>query len=255
MVSTYPKIRLFVEASLHAGATLPLADAQAHYLMNVMRLGDGAEVALFNGADGEWRAALQPVSKKKADMRVVEQLKPQAHTPDVWLVFAPIKHGRIDFLAEKAAELGASRLMPVMTARTIVNRVNTDRLYANAVEAAEQCERLDVPPVDEPRPLAKLLADWPADRVLLYGDETGQGKPPQELFPELPQAQSQWAVLVGPEGGFTPEELTQLRAAPFAHAMTLGPRVLRADTAALAALTCVMAWRGDWQERPRFTGA
>lgn len=255
MASTYPKIRLFVEASLQSGVSLPLADAQAHYLLQVMRMPAGGEVALFNGRDGEWRASIQPVSKKKADARVVEQLKPQVTPPDVHFAFAPIKHGRIDFLAEKATELGAAALQPVMTARTIVSRVNTDRLAANAVEAAEQCERLDVPPVVAPQPFARFLAEWPQERVLLYGDETGHGLPPQELFASLPQDTAQWGVLVGPEGGFAPEELEKLRAAPFAHAISLGPRVLRADTAGLALLTCLMAWRGDWHNRPRFEGA
>lgn len=254
MASPYPKIRLFVEASLQTGAQFPLADAQAHYVQNVMRLGAGDALAVFNGRDGEWKAMLQPVSKKKADMQVVEMLKPQTTTPDIWLVFAPIKHGRIDFLAEKAAELGASALQPVITARTIASRVNTERLQANAIEAAEQCERMDVPPVYEPQKFTSLLANWPQGRLLIYGDETGQGLQPAQLLPTLPQATQQWAVLVGPEGGFTPDELAQLRKAEFAHAMSLGPRVLRADTAALAALTCVMAWRGDWDNRPRFEG-
>jgi len=252
VASPYPKIRLFVEASLQAGANVPLADAQAHYLQNVMRLGAGEAVAAFNGRDGEWQATLQPISKKKADLFVTSPLKPQVGTPDVWLAFAPIKHGRIDFLAEKATELGASALLPVMTARTIVSRVNTERLQANAIEAAEQCERMDVPPVHAPQNFAQLLADWPADRPLLYGDETGHGAPPPECFAGFAANTNRWAVLVGPEGGFAPDELERLRAAPFAHAISLGPRVLRADTAALAALTCVMAWCGDWQTRPRF---
>lgn len=248
----YPQTRLFVEASLHAASSVPLTEGQAHYLLNVMRLAAGSQVAVFNGQDGEWRATLQPISKKKADLLLVEPLKPQVFTPDVWLVFAPIKHGRIDFLAEKATELGASALVPVMTARTIASRVNTDRLQANAIEAAEQCERMEVPPVREPQSFAQLLAGWPQDRILIYGDETGQGLPPGELLPILPTSASKLAVLVGPEGGFTPAELEQLRQCPFARAISLGPRVLRADTAGLAALTCVMAWRGDWDNRPRF---
>lgn len=254
MDSPYPKIRLFVEPSLHAGARVSLTAGQAHYLMNVMRLGVGATVAVFNGVDGEWQASLEPQSKKKADLQVIAPLKAQVTTPDVWLVFAPIKHGRIDFLAEKATELGASALQPVMTARTIVSRVNTERLHANAIEAAEQCERMDVPPVHAPQKFAQLLAQWPQDRALIYGDETGHGLPPQALFDALPKT-DKWAVLVGPEGGFTPDELDKLRAVQTAHGISLGPRVLRADTAGLAALTCVMAWRGDWNNRPRFEGA
>lgn len=254
MAPAYPKIRLFVEASLHEGATVSLAEGQAHYLMHVMRMQAGDAVALFNGTDGEWQAELQPVSRKKADVLVRKMLKTQQKTPDFWLVFAPVKHGRIDFLAEKATELGASELHPVMTARTIVSRVNTERLQANAVEAAEQCERMDVPPVRDARSFAQLLAGWPQDRLLVYGDETGQGLPPGELFARLPADAAKWAVLVGPEGGFAPDELERLRAAPFAHAISLGPRVLRADTAGLAALACCMAWRGDWNDRPRFDG-
>lgn len=255
MVPTYPKIRLFVEASLQRGASITLPDAQAHYLLQVMRLTVGGEVALFNGRDGEWRATVQPISKKKADALVTEPLKPQVFPPDVQVAFAPIKHGRIDFLAEKVTELGASALLPVMTARTVVSRVNTDRLRAHAVEAAEQCERLDVPPVAEPQDFARFLDAWPQERLLIYGDETGRGLPPQALFARLPADAARWGVLVGPEGGFAPEELDRLRAAPFAHAISLGPRVLRADTAALALLTCVMAWRGDWNNQPGFEGA
>ncbi|MCH2546633.1 MAG: 16S rRNA (uracil(1498)-N(3))-methyltransferase [Alphaproteobacteria bacterium] len=255
MTSPYPKIRLFVESSLLAGATFALKDGQAHYLMNVMRLNAQEPVAVFNGRDGEWSAMLRPVSKKKADLQVMERLKPQVSAPDIWLAFAPIKHGRIDFLAEKATELGVSALQPVMTARTIVSRVNTERLYANAIEAAEQCERMDVPLVQPPVKLNQLLSQWPQERVLIYGDETGHGSSPQGLFAQLPTQVRQWAVLVGPEGGFTPQELEQLHTASFAHGISLGPRILRADTAALTALSCVMAWRGDWNNKPRFEGA
>lgn len=249
-----PKIRLFVEASLQAGANLPLSEEQSHYLLSVMRAGDGTPLALFNGRDGEWLAELGLVSRKKAEARVVEQRKAPQPVPDVWYAFAPLKHGRIDFIAQKATELGASALLPVMTARTIASRVNDDRLLANAIEAAEQCERTDVPQVFEPQGFEKLLSAWPAERALLYGDETGYGLPPQELFAQLPKETTAWAVLVGPEGGFTPEELVRLRSLPFAHGISLGPRVLRADTAGLAALTCVMAWRGDWDKKPRFEG-
>lgn len=249
-----PKIRLFVEGAFHAGAVLSLTPEQSHYLLSVMRSGDGTPLALFNGSDGEWLATLAVVSKKKAEVHLIEPRKPQASTPDVWYVFAPLKHGRIDFIVQKATELGASALIPVMTARTIASRVNNGRLLANAIEAAEQSERLDVPQVQDVEPLAKVLVAWPQDRILLYGDESGEGLPPLELFAQLPAGISRWGVLVGPEGGFTPDELAVLRTKDFAKPISLGPRILRADTAGLAALTAVMAWRGDWDKKPRFEG-
>lgn len=254
MTAINPKIRLFVEASLQAGASIPLTEAQNHYLLSVMRCGDGTPLALFNGHDGEWLAHLAVLSKKKAEAQVVASRKAHQPVPDVWYAFAPLKHGRIDFIAQKATELGASALIPVITARTIASRVKDERLLANAIEAAEQSERTDVPHVWEPVRVESLLSEWPEERVLLYGDEGGEGKAPTELFAALPQGISRWAVLVGPEGGFTPEEFARLRALPFAHGISLGPRVLRADTAGLAALTAVMAWRGDWDRKPRFEG-
>lgn len=254
MAAINPKIRLFVEDALHAGASIALSADQAHYLLSVMRSADGTPLALFNGRDGEWLATLAVVSKKKAEAQVVGLRKALQPVPDVWYAFAPLKHGRIDFIVQKATELGASALLPVMTARTIASRVNEDRLRANAIEAAEQSERTEVPEVHEPVNFVKLLSGWPEDRVLLYGDETGHGLSPVELFAQLPTDISRWGVLVGPEGGFTPDELAQLRTAKYAKGISLGPRVLRADTAGLAALTAVMAWRGDWHLKPRFEG-
>lgn len=253
MMVHYPKIRVFVEDSLQAGVQISLSPEQSHYLLQVMRLKEGEPLAVFNGRDGEWLAFLMQAGKKKAECRIESQRREQMAVPDIWYVFAPIKHGRIDFIAQKAAELGVSALVPVITQRTIVTRVNEERLLANAVEAAEQCERLDVPEVKEAVALEKLLGNWPDGRILLYGDEAGQGKAPQELFTSLPEAEK-WAVLIGPEGGFTDEEFARLRNAKFAHAISLGPRVLRADTAGLAALTCLQAWRGDWVIKPDFKG-
>lgn len=252
MVAGYPKIRLYIDAPLHPGAVTPLTEGQAHYALQVMRMQKGEPIALFNGRDGEWRATLEPSSKKRADCRVETLLREQVHSPDMWYVFAPLKHGRIDYIAQKTAELGASALVPVITRRTIASRVNEERLHANAIEAAEQCERLDVPAVHSPQPLDRLLAQWPQERLLLYGDETGHGEPPSLLFPTLPDTITQWAVLVGPEGGFAPEELTMLRSCPFARGLSMGPRILRADTAGLAALSCLQAWRGDWNHKPAF---
>lgn len=247
----YPKIRLFVEAPLHKGSAVMLEDRQAHYLRDVMRLKQGDAVTLFNGQDGEWRASLSGIGKKNISLHVEDIIRPQQATPDLWLCFAPLKQGRVDYMVEKATELGVSLLQPVMTKHTVVTRVNEDRLRAHAVEAAEQSERLTVPVWREPVTLPKLLGSWPKDRALLYGDETGGGVVLRELLPTLSKG-AMLAVLTGPEGGFAPDELSLLRGFAHAKGVGLGPRVLRADTAALAALACVQAWAGDWHEQPAF---
>ncbi len=216
-----------------------LTKPQTHYLVNVLRHKESEPVALFNGRDGEWWGKLTGAGGKQAQVILETQARPQAPEPDIWLLFAPIKFGKIDFLAQKATELGASELWPLRTARTVVSRFNDDRMEANIIEAAEQSERLTVPGVHEMQPFSALLATWAPDRILIYCDETHEGMSPAELLPRLKG--QKLAVLVGPEGGFTPEELALLRGMPFACAMSLGPRILRADTAALAALSAVMA--------------
>jgi 16S rRNA (uracil1498-N3)-methyltransferase len=243
-------IRLYVEADLSAAATIGLAADQAHYLQHVMRAKKGDAVALFNGRDGEWLAAIEGFGKGWASLTVSEQRRPQRVEPDLWLVFAPIKGARIDFVAEKATELGISALWPVFTRRTVVTRVNEERLFANAVQAAEQCERLSAPMVRPAVTLDKALAGWPTERRLLVLDETGTGTPIAAALAALPAGPA--AVLTGPEGGFTNSELDDLRRLPFVTFIGLGPRILRADTAALAALACWQAWCGDWGERPAF---
>jgi 16S rRNA (uracil1498-N3)-methyltransferase len=244
-----PKLRLYVEAPLAAGLEVTLGADQAHYLLHVMRLAAGAELALFNGRDGEWRATLTRAAKKAASLTVGGPLREQEVEPDLWLAFAPIKRARIDFIAEKATELGVSVLQPVFTRHTVMTRVNDDRLRAIAIEAAEQCERLTVPEVRPPCDLFALLDGWPAERRLILLDEGGGGRPVAEALDGL--APGPLAVLVGPEGGFTKSELDALRGLSFAVPVGLGPRILRADTAALAALACVQAIRGDWTRRPR----
>jgi 16S rRNA (uracil1498-N3)-methyltransferase len=252
-----PRIRLYVEAPLTDGGTVALDGKQAHYLFTVMRLGLGGAVALFNGRDGEWRAEVESAGKNKGLLRLVGQSVPQGTEPDLWLVFAPIKRAHIDFLAEKATELGVSRLVPIITQYTDVARVNTGRLRANAVEAAEQTERLSIPEVDEPQPLDALLGAWPADRVLIALDESGGGRPILEALLGLAQgdglAAAPCAILVGPEGGFAAHEMQKLRALPFVTTVGLGPRILRSDTAALAALTCWQAAGGDWHLPPSWS--
>lgn len=251
-MSDYPKIRLFVEAPLHAGKDITLDGDRLHYLQHVMRVSRGDVVALFNGRDGEWRGEVHELHKKYGSIRVGEKLREQSAVPDVWALFAPIKFGRIDYLAQKATELGAAKLWPILTAYTQMDRVNTDRLRANVVEAAEQCGGMDVPVVEEPVKLPNLLAGWPKDRVLLYGDETGAGESANATLSQLKT--SSWAVLVGPEGGFSPEELKMLKSCPYAKAVSLGPRILRADTALTTLLSVSQAWLGDWQRKPDFKG-
>lgn len=262
MTETRIATRLFVDAPLGEGQTVGLDHQQAHYLRSVLRLQSGAELALFNGHDGEWRARLDALGKGWASLAVVEQRRPQQAEPDLWLVFAPIKRARLDFMVEKACELGASRLVPVFTQNTDVSRVNCERLRSNCREAAEQCERLTVPEVAEPTRLRELLDAWPAERHLLLGAESGEASPVAEELARaceraggragMPASAAPWAVLVGPEGGFTEAELDALTKLPFVTAAGLGPRVLRADTAAIALLACWQAWLGDGDARPPF---
>jgi len=239
--------RLFVPTDLSQGVEVPLAEPQAHYLRHVMRLGDGARLLLFNGRDGEFSATLALRGKKGAAAQVGTQTRAQEKEPDLWLCFAPIKRARIDFIAEKATELGVSVLQPVITQHTAVERVNVERLAANAVEAAEQTERLSVPEVRPPLDLRRLLAAWPAGRRLLICDETGGGPPIAEALAGLDAVAraAPWAIVIGPEGGFAEVELTALRRIKDVVAVGLGPRILRADTAALAVLACWQAMVGD----------
>ncbi len=243
-------IRLFVDRPLAAGVDVALDRAQAHYLRNVMRVQAGSVIALFNARDGEWRATLEAVGKNEAVCRPVEQARAPAPEPDLWLVFAPVKRGPLDLVAQKATELGVCALQPVFTRRTAVARVNEDRLRAIAVEAAEQCERLSVPEIRAPLPLDRLLADWPLERHILLCDETGAGPPvAAALAAAAAPAGAPWAVFVGPEGGYAPEELDAIRKLTIVTPASLGDRILRADTAAIAALACWQALLGDWGKR------
>ena len=245
--SLSPRARLFVNDPLAAGVSIGLKPAQAHYLRHVLRLKAGDGIALFNGSDGEWSAAIAGFGKGWASVDVLDALGPQVVEPDLWLLFAPIKHGRIDYLAQKATELGVSVLQPVITARTNVARVNTERLKANAVEAAQQTGRVSVPEVRPTVSLEAVLENWPADRRLMFCDESGSGRPVAEMLSsEGAPANVPWAVLIGPEGGFAAGELDALGKLPFVRPVSLGPRLLRADTAAVAALACWQAALGDW---------
>jgi 16S rRNA (uracil1498-N3)-methyltransferase len=248
--------RLFVDGDLAAGAEAPLDEAQTHYLRHVMRRADGAPLSLFNGRDGEWKATLSLRGKKEAVARVGEQVRAQVAEPDLWLCFAPVKRARIDYIAEKATELGVSVLQPIVTQHTIVERVNVERLRANAVEAAEQTERLTVPEVRAPLDLTRLLDAWPSGRRLLMCDETGGGPPIADVLTGLDAnaRTAPWAIVIGPEGGFAAAELELLRRIKDVTAVGLGPRILRADTAALAALAVWQSLVGDWrQATPRLS--
>lgn len=237
--------RLFVEAPLAACGALTLEGAPANYLANVLRLGPGAQVKLFDDATGEWLAEIAEAGRKRVTLTIAAHLRPREIMPDLWLLFAPIKRGRIDWLIEKATELGVDRLVPVITDRTIVDRLNLDRLRANAIEAAEQCERTALPTLAEPEKLTRVLKNWPAERTLYFADESG-GMPLAEAA-----SSGSAAILVGPEGGFTDAERAEIRALPQAQPVSLGPRILRAETAALAAIAQWMGAAGDHRLQPR----
>ncbi len=237
-------IRLFIPHDLAAGAELALDRPQSHYLASVMRQGVGDEVLLFNGRDGEWRSAITAVTKRAVAVRAVALERPQQPGPDLDLVVALVKRGRLETIVEKAAELGARRVRLVQTERTNADRARVERLTAIAAEAAEQTGRLDVPQVAEPQKLAKLVAGWEPGRRLLFCDEAGDAKPILEALKGQPAGP--WAILIGPEGGFSPKEREMLRALPYAVPASLGPRILRADTAAISALTLWQAALGDW---------
>lgn len=234
--------RLFVEETLAGGAMLTLEGPQAHYLIAVMRTAPGDPVKLFDDATGEWLALARDVGKRRLTLEVTERLRERETVPDLWLCAAPIKKGRIDWVIEKACELGVDRIRPVMTRRAVVDRLNLDRLRAHAVEAAEQCGRTALPLLEEPVKLSELLRDWPTDRALFFADEAG-GAPALAAMRGHPGPA---AILIGPEGGFDDAEREAIRALPQAIGITLGPRILRAETAAIAAISAWMASAGDW---------
>jgi 16S rRNA (uracil1498-N3)-methyltransferase len=238
-----PRVRLFLEQPLGEGQPLPLPPDAAHYLFSVMRLQPGAEVAVFNGRDGEWRARVEAAGRKGGTLACLDRTAPQRDPPDLWLLFAPLKKARTDFLVEKATELGVARLVPVTTDFTNAERIRRDRLQAHAVEAAEQCGATYVPQVEELQTLSAALSAWPEGRALHWADEARAGPA------DTPAAAGPAAILIGPEGGFSPDERARLAALPFVRPLALGPRILRAETAALAAITLWQATCGDWVER------
>jgi 16S rRNA (uracil1498-N3)-methyltransferase len=236
-------IRLYVSDDLRAGAALSSTEAHAHYLLNVMRLNNGKELLLFNGRDGEWRARLEAAGKRRCGFAVLAQAREQEFGPDLDLVAALVKRARLETIIEKAAELGARRVRLALTERTNAERARVDRLAAIAVEAAEQTGRLDVPEVVAPEKLDRLLTAWPVDRPLMFCDEAGEAPPALQALEG--RAAGPWGVLIGPEGGFSAAERVRIRAHPAVVPVSLGPRILRADTAAIAALTLWQAALGD----------
>ena len=251
--------RLFLDAPLTAGETVPVERDQANYLLNVLRLKAGDAILVFNGRDGEWLARVAPGGKKHCDLVLERQTRPQEAGPDIDYLFAPLKRSRLDYMVQKATELGVARLRPVITRRTIAERVNVERMRANAIEAAEQCGILRIPDVLDPVKLDRILAEWDASRRLIFCDESADlanpvealsfgvrhaGSAPADLPPNAPPP---LAVLIGPEGGFDPAEREMLLRKPFTIAISLGPRIMRADTAAVAALALVNAVAGDWR--------
>ena len=237
------KIRLYVEHPLGPGQSVDLTREQAHYLFGVMRLAVGGYVALFNGHDGEWLAEVAQAGKRGGVLTCLEQSKPLQLPPDLWLLFAPIKKARTDFIVEKAAEMGAARILPVQTEFTNSERIRQDRLQAHAVEAAEQCGGTYVPEVADLQRLDRVLDAWPEGRQLMFCDEAEVGSALRLAAQEKGQP---WAILIGPEGGFSDRERKRLTGLPYAHVVSLGPRILRADTAAVAALTMWQQALGDW---------
>ncbi|MCM2562935.1 16S rRNA (uracil(1498)-N(3))-methyltransferase [Lutimaribacter sp. EGI FJ00015] len=248
-MNTTAKIRLYVDHPLGAGQCVALDRDQAHYLFGVMRQGTGAPVLLFNGRDGEWLAHVTQAGKRGGEVTCEAQTRPLQMPPDLWLLFAPIKKARTDFIVEKAAEMGAARICPVQTEFTNAERIRQDRLQAHAIEAAEQCGGTYVPEVCDLQKLDRLLEGWDADRQLMFCDEalTGRSSALAGSAVEKGGADGPWAVLIGPEGGFSDAERARLRDLPFAHPVSLGPRILRADTAAVAALTLWQMQLGDWR--------
>lgn len=236
--------RLCLTAPLVAGASVACSPEQASYLRSVLRMDDSSGLLAFNGRDGEWQVTLRYQGKRGAFLEVGAQSRPQEHGPDLWYVFAPLKRSRLDYMVQKAVEMGASRLVPVLTQHTQAERINLDRMRSNVIEAAEQCGIVSLAEVNEPVKLPVLLSSWPADRALIFCDEGAPQANPLTALQSIPRGPI--AVLIGPEGGFSDVERQAISAKPYAHPVSLGPRIMRADTAAVAALALVNATLGDW---------
>lgn len=239
------KIRLYVENELSTNVSITLNEAQTHYLCNVLRQEMGDTLNCFDNRNGEFVCEITAIHKKNCELAVLEKVREFHQCPDLWLLFAPVKKDKTDFIIEKATELGVRRIIPAITARTVAEKVRHERFCAQAVEAAEQCRRVDLPEISPAQTLTALLKDWDKSRILYYMDESGNGESALKAF--NPQQQSS-AVLVGPEGGFAEQEFKLLRSLPFTRSVSLGPRILRAETAVVAALSLWQAVCGDWSK-------
>lgn len=246
------KVRLYTQQPLTENACISFSPEQSHYLVNVMRLSVGDSVLLFNGKDGLWHSEINSLAKKSVTAISIFKQQEQISSTDLWLAFSPIKN-KTETVVEKATELGISCIMPVITSHSVVRSLNYDKLQKHAIEAAEQCERLDVPKITTYQNLAALISGWNSSRILLYGDESGGGKPISEVVNSIKNNKDQsLGILIGPEGGFSAEEFSLLRTCSFAVPFGMGARILRADTAAVAAIACVQAQLGDWHMTPHF---
>lgn len=238
--------RLFCEQTLGAGGELTLSREASHYLVTVLRLGEGAQARLFNAIDGEWQCSISHANRKAARVRCEQRLREATLPPDIDYLFAPLKSARLDYLAQKATEMGVRTIRPVITRHTVADKVNLDRLRANTIEAAEQCNMVYVPDVAEPEKLTHVLTGWPEDRTLVFCDERADGGDPVATLKQVKEGPM--AVLIGPEGGFSEEERDMILSVPNVVALSLGPRIMRADTAAVAVLALVQSVLGDWRE-------
>ena len=236
--------RLYCDHPLHQGGEISCAADQANYLINTLRMGTGDQILVFNGSEGEWRAEISRIAKRSCTLVVKEQVREQAGGPDIAYFFAPLKRARLDYMVQKATEMGMASIHPLFTAHTVPNRVNLERMQANVIEAAEQCGILRVPPVHAPEKLSKVIADWDCDRALIFADEAAEMASPIDALKGLCNQPS--ALIIGPEGGFSSDERELLRKQSFTVSISLGPRIMRADTAAVAAMALINAVVGDW---------
>lgn len=246
----YRTQRLFVRNRLFAGGHVDADRGQANYLLNVLRMKEGAPLLLFNGTDGEWLARVEPTGRKACTLVLEEQTRAQTIQPDLHYFFAPLKHARLDYMMQKAVEMGAGTLVPVITQHTQTSRINAERMEANLIEAAEQCGVISVPKLAPTTSLADLMARWPetyGTRRLVFCDERAEGDPLTQLAELTAEKPERLGLLIGPEGGFSPEERDHLLAMPATHRISLGPRILRADTAAVAGLAILQMVLGDWR--------
>lgn len=241
------KPRLYIPQGLRENMELFLMDVRAHYLCNVLRLSAGSLFLAFDGQNGEFECEIMECGKKRVSARILRRTRQFEKGPDIWLLFAPVKKDRTDFIVEKATELGVSKIIPVITRRTISEKIKKERYIAQAVEAAEQCRRLEIPEIEDARPLETVLKNWDTRRILYFMDESGKGRPVSEVFGAAAGKDGPAALLIGPEGGFSEQEFDFLRRQDYAESVSLGKRILRAETAVAAALSCWQAFCGDWK--------